>query len=100
MADWQEEHRQRVTRFPDEIREAHRHCANHRVAMLESAACGCFCCCSIFSPNDILDWVDEDDEGHGRTALCPKCGIDAVLPANAGFEISPEFLARMKAHWF
>jgi hypothetical protein len=100
MADWQEEHRQRVAQFPDQIREAHRCSSNHRAAVCASTACGCFYCCSTFTPAEILDWVDEDADGKGQTALCPKCGIDAVLPAAPGFDLTPQFLAAMKAHWF
>jgi len=80
--------------------EAHLCSANHRAAILQSEVCGCFYCCSKFSPNEVLEWVDEDNEGQGRTALCPKCGIDAVLPGSVGFELSPEFLTMMRAHWF
>ena len=100
MADWQEDHRRRMAQFPEEVREPHRYSANHRAAVCKSKVCGCFYCCSLFPPGDILDWVDEDADGQGQTALCPKCGIDAVLPSEAGFELSPEFLARMKAYWF
>jgi hypothetical protein len=51
-------------------------------------------------PQEIAEWVDDDADGEGQTALCPKCGIDAVLPGNAGFDLAPDFLAKMKAHWF
>jgi len=100
MTDWLDESRRRVEQFPEDVRLAHQFSANHRVPVLASTVCGCFYCCSVFPPTAILDWVDEADDGSGTTALCPKCGIDAVLPDNAGFVLSREFLERMKAHWF
>jgi hypothetical protein len=98
--DWQEEHKKRVSDFPADIRDAHVHSSNHRVEIVESRLCGCFYCCSTFSPTAILDWVDEGLDGLGQTALCPKCGIDSVIGDKSGFEISERFLALMKGHWF
>ena len=40
-----------------------------------AASCGCFHCRSIFASDEIRQWVDND-----QTALCPRCGIDSVLP--------------------
>jgi hypothetical protein len=37
---------------------------------------------------------------EGQTALCPKCGIDAVIGSASGYPISREFLAEMHRHWF
>jgi hypothetical protein len=53
-----------------------------------------------FSPEAILDWVDEDKDGQWQTALSRKCGIDAVRPGMVSFDLSPDFLAKMKAYWF
>ena len=83
-----------------DLESAHRHCASHRTEVLTSAICGCFYCLAIFSPTEILDWVDEDESGVGRTALCPRCGIDAVIGSNAGVPIGQEFLDKMHAYWF
>ena len=45
-----------------------------------SALCGCFHCCSLFPPGDIRIWLKE--RTGEKTAQCPLCGIDAVLPAH------------------
>ncbi len=79
-----------------DLEAAHRHSIYHRAEVEESTACGCFYCESIFPPQAIGRWIDE---GPG-TALCPHCGIDAVIGDKAGYPITPEFLAAMKAHWF
>lgn len=84
---------------PDII-EAHRRCSNHRDAIAQADRCGCFYCCAVFSPGEISDWVDpaSDDMQAGTTALCPRCGIDSVIPLEAGMDGA--FLRRMKKHWF
>jgi hypothetical protein len=37
--------------------------------------CGCFYCRATFPGGAVQAWVDD-----GKTALCPRCGIDSVLP--------------------
>jgi hypothetical protein len=98
-ADWQEEHRRRVAQLPADVQEAHKHASRHRAEVLRSGLCGCFYCCSTFSPQDITRWTDEVG-GEGQTALCPRCGIDSVLGDRSGFELSPGFLLNMKSCWF
>lgn len=80
--------------------EAHAHSSNHRAEILASTLCGCFYCCAMFPPGEIADWVDEDSQGEGQTALCPRCGIDSVIGDKSGCEISECFLAGMRAYWF
>jgi hypothetical protein len=92
---WQDDHNGRVAEFPEPIRVAHRHSSGHRAEVLQSSLCGCFYCGATFAPDKIAEWIDSD-----QTALCPHCGIDSVIPAASGFELTPEFLASMKAHWF
>jgi hypothetical protein len=81
--------------MPAHIREAHRFSSGHREAIAASDLCGCFHCLATFEPSEIRRWLESED-----AALCPRCGIDSVLPDTAGFPISPEFLAQMQFHWF
>jgi len=94
--DWQEEHQKRVAAFPEDVREAHKHAVKHRKEIEASGLCGCFYCISVFKPGEISDWVDE---GEG-TAMCPECGIDAVIGSASGFPITQEFLEKMYKYWF
>lgn len=82
-------------RMPQHIREAHDHCSNHRDEVLQSELCGCFYCGKTFPPNDIVDWTDD-----GRTAFCPKCGIDSVIGSVAGVSLTKEFLDEVNRYWF
>lgn len=87
----------------------HLHSIRHRAAILRSKRCGCFHCLAFFAPAEIMDWVDVSpeapasaDEGEwGQTALCPRCGIDAVLPDTVpGVVLSTDLLHAMQRHWF
>ncbi len=74
---------------------AHRCSIGHREQVLRSERCGCFCCCSIFAPAEIEEWVDND-----QTALCPHCGINAVIGSASGYPIEVGFMRLMEARFF
>lgn len=81
--------------------EAHKHSSKHREEILKSDLCGCFYCEAIFTPFEIEEWVDEDKNNIGQTALCPKCSIDSVIGSKSGFPVNDkEFLKEMHKYWF
>lgn len=82
---------------------AHHASANHRDQLLASESCGCFHCLAIYPPSQIREWADppsSSDPRLGRTALCARCGIDAVIGSAAGYPITRAFLEAMRARWF
>jgi hypothetical protein len=79
---------------------AHKHSSNHREELLKSDVCGCFYCLEIYSPAEISDWVDEDEDGIGSCALCARCGIDSVIGSASGYAITKDFLGGMNRRWF
>lgn len=83
-----------------DIFEAHEGSSRNRDAISHAERCGCFSCCAEFSPLEITEWVDpaSEDLQAGTTALCPRCGIDAVIPLEPGMDEA--FLRAMKQHWF
>jgi len=83
-----------------------RFCRRHRELLAKSEAAGCFHCGAIFAPAEIAAWVDEPPAPNsgvptaaGVTALCPRCGMDAVLPS-ATIPLSADLLAHMAHHYF
>lgn len=80
---------------PEALDDAHRHSSQHRAEVLASETCGCFFCIRRFPPGEITEWVDD-----GETALCPHCGIDAVLGSASGHPLTPELLRAMNGAWF
>jgi hypothetical protein len=88
-----------------DLNSIHRYSSRHRERVVASARCGCFYCLQMFAPTEISDWVDGPDESdttlNGTTALCPRCGIDSVLPDSIpDVPLSSELLSAMRAHWF
>ena len=75
----------------------------HEEEIQSSSTCGCFYCLDIYPPSEIEEWIEEGEEtipGKGKTAICPKCGIDAVLPESSDYEMSIEFLKVMNEAYF
>lgn len=68
---------------------------NNRTQVVKSNKCGCYYCCSIFNAEDVIFFVDE-----GTTALCPKCGVDAVIPDSIIVDLNYMLLEELKKYWF
>ena len=88
-----------------DLESIHKFCGHHRDLLIRSDRAGCFYCGAMFSPEEITDWIDDKqvDTGNlddGMTALCPRCGIDAVLPSAAPIALSEGILTAMHRHWF
>jgi len=79
--------------IPEPYCSAHGLSSLHRNQLAHVGRGGCFYCLALFDTAEIIDWTDDE-----QTALCPLCGIDAVLPATE--EITPEFLKQMQQYWF
>ena len=56
-----------------------------------SKVCGCFHCKTIFKPEDVTDWCDNDGRGD-RT--------DSVLGDDSGVDITPDLLELMNLQFF
>jgi hypothetical protein len=98
--DGQDDDQDQLDHIPTRIRDAHRHSIHHRSEIESSELCGCFYCRAQFPPSKIVEWVDDDSDSRGTTAICPHCGIDSVLGDRSGFPVSAEFLAEMHLYWF
>jgi hypothetical protein len=48
---------------------------HNRGHMTPGMPCGGYHCLAVFPGDDVHQWIDDD-----LTALCPRCGIDAVVP--------------------
>jgi hypothetical protein len=80
----------------DDLETVHRESSRNRVAVENSQLCGCFYCLLVFEPTSITKWIDL-----GITAMCPRCGIDSVLPSSKNpIWIDPSFLKAMHERWF
>lgn len=81
-----------------EFIEAHKYCTSNYEALKRSEKCGCFHCGKVFDPCEIEGFITETD--GSKTALCPHCGIDAVIVEGNGYILSEDFLEEMRKYWF
>lgn len=79
---------------------AHQFSSNHRKQIVDSELCGCCFCLEIYPPSRINEWIDEDENEVGQTALCPFCGIDSVIGSASGVSLNKQFLSEMHKIWF
>ncbi|PIU04938.1 MAG: cytoplasmic protein [Methylobacterium sp. CG08_land_8_20_14_0_20_71_15] len=78
------------------LKAAHRHSFRHGDEVRSSPLCGCFYCLETFAPDEVVEWIDDDS-----TALCPRCGVDAVIGEMSGYPVgNAVFLRAMHQLWF
>lgn len=92
-------------RTRSDLESIHRFSSKHRDLLGASRFACCFYCKSRFSPAEIEEWIDgghveTGDAADGITALCPRCGIDAVLPSAAPVHWDDFLLDEMNEYWF
>jgi hypothetical protein len=81
-----------VFSFLEAVGGTYAYSTNHREKLKNDDICGCFYCIKIFSPTEIVEWCDEKENGEGVTAICPFCGIDAIICASTGLPLTLELL--------
>lgn len=70
----------------------------NQAALMAAPRCGCYHCTLVFQPSDINEWVSD---AGGRTALCPRCGVDSVIPeTEATGPLTEEVLQAARNAWF
>lgn len=79
----------------DKLNDAANHSINNMKKLKNAELAGCYHCKSVFKASEIDETTDEGD-----TALCPKCGIDAVLPDSSPYKLNAKTLAELKKFWF
>lgn len=64
-------------------------CDYNRDAFNTATICGCFECCNLIDPKDIVEWDFEE------SAVCPICGNDSIIMDSQGYNITEDFLQRL-----
>lgn len=80
--------------YNEGLEELAKYNRNHKETLQNNKEAGCYYCNSIFPTDKIVEWCDK-----GSTALCPNCGIDAVIP-NENSELTHAILTEMHQYWF
>ena len=73
------------------IERIHDQATNNIEAIDKYDMCGCFYCISTFPSEEIMEFTDD-----GNTALCPRCGVDSVIPG----QVNGFFLEAAYKYWF
>ena len=57
--------------------------------------CGCFHCMQLIKPEEIKEWVPNE-----TTAICPRCGVDSIIPNTKEIPLDRLLLQHMRIYWF
>jgi len=63
--------------------------------LIANVKCGCFNCLETFESSAVVDFID-----NSNTALCPRCGVDAVLASDTKVTVTIAMLTAMHKHYF
>lgn len=78
--------------------EAHKFSIANKQMLEKEDKCGCFCCCEVFSPDEIEEWIETDRDDW--IAICPYCGIDSLIGETVDYPLSNRTLKKMREEWF
>lgn len=67
-----------------------KHTQENDAEILRSNQCSCLFCRHTFDARKVSEWIDVP--GHGMAAICPECGIDAVVGDASGYTFTKEEL--------
>lgn len=77
--------------------EIHKHASNNEIEILKSTTCSCFFCRQSYSARTVNDWINDD---RGVTAICPECGMDAVIGDASGYHLDKAELKEMNLEYY
>ncbi len=70
---------------------------NNEVQILHSKTCSCLFCRQTYDARLVNDWVNDE---HGMNAICPECGMDAVIGDNGGEPIDKALLKELNLAFY
>ncbi len=80
--------------YNHDLEEAHKYSYNNKKLLTRFTDVACFYCISFYTVAEIKEWVNK-----ATTALCPKCGIDSVIP-NPDNLLNESMLREMYQYFF
>lgn len=78
------------------LEAAHAYTFDNAQMLFARQSCVCIYCWERYESSEIIQ-ISNSTLG---TALCPKCGIDAIVGEISGFELSDEFIGKMYDRFF
>jgi TPR repeat protein len=77
--------------------ELAKHSSNNEIEILHSENCSCYFCRQTYSARNVNDWVNDE---RGVTAICPECGMDAVIGDACGIPLDKALLKEMNLAYY
>ena len=77
------------------LKKLHTYSTHNRSNIAAANKCYCFHCKAVMKSREILRFADD-----GQTAICPKCGIDSILPDSIDEPLDTKIIAEMHEYWF
>lgn len=81
----------------DDLEKAHLHASNNEIEIVKSDKCACFFCRQVYSARKIQDWINDE---RGISAICPECGIDAVVGDASGISLEKPILKALNLAYY
>lgn len=78
-----------------QLERLHAYSAHNKSLIDISNKCYCFYCRSCMERSEMVDYIDD-----GQTAVCPKCGIDSIIPDSIEECVDENMIAQMNEYWF
>lgn len=78
-----------------QIHRLHAYSSHNRNMVDEADRCYCFFCKGCVESSEIVDYTDG-----GKTAVCPLCGKDTLIPDSIGEPINDTIVREMNEYWF
>lgn len=82
------------THTEDELKSIHCLSSRNYDLLSKSDECACFSCLARLHFNDIVEWLDDEPS---KTAICPKCSVDSLVP---GEKVDHDLLKAMQKEYF
>ena len=78
-----------------QMERLHAYCMGNRELIARANRCYCFYCKAEMDKSEIVDYLEQEN-----TAICPKCGVDAILPDSVREPINKTLLTQLHDYWF
>ena len=78
-----------------QLKKMHAYSSHNKQLVDTADKCYCFYCKSCMKNSDIKQYAD-----NGETALCPQCGIDAIIPDSIEDAVDEGIIFEMNEYWF
>lgn len=73
------------------------HTSNNEIEIIKSDKCSCLFCRQTYSARKVNDWVNGP---KGMSALCPECGMAAVVGDASGYKLGKAELKKINLDLF